>query len=73
MAEQSDELKELVAAATNLKLPLKLRTEAIESIGNISTHEALLALLGLAANEQLTKGERERTLKHAKEIIKSGH
>ncbi len=73
MAEQSDELKELVAAATNLKLPLKLRTEAIESIGTISTHEALLALLGLAANEQLTKKERELAVKQAREIIKSGH
>lgn len=73
MVEQSDELRELVAAATNLKLPLKLRTEAIESIGTIRTHEALLALLSLAANEQLTKKERELAVKQARDIIKSGH
>jgi len=73
MAEQSDELKELVAAATNMKLPIKLRTDAIGSIGNISTHDALLALLSLAANEQLTKKERELAIKEAREIIRSGH
>ena len=73
MAEQSDELKELVAAATNMKLPIKLRTDAIGSIGNISTHDALLALLSLAASEQLTKKERELAVKEAREIIRSGH
>ena len=72
MAEQPDDLKELVAAATNLKLPVKLRAEAIESIGRIGTHDALLVLLDLAANEQLTMGERERALKHARTIIRSG-
>jgi len=73
MAEQPDELKKLVAVATDLVLAAKLRTKSIELIGNIGTHEALLALLGLAANEQLTKGERELALKHARGIIKSGH
>jgi len=73
MAEQPDELKKLVAVATDLVLAAKLRTKSIELIGNIGTHDALLALLGLAANEQLTRGERELALKHAKEIIKSEH
>lgn len=72
MAEQPDELRELVATATNLVFPVKLRTEAIESIGNIATHDALLALLGLVANEQLTKGERELALNRARKIVKSG-
>ena len=71
MAEQPDDLKKLVAVATDLGLSAKLRTKAIELIGNIGTHEALLALLGLVANEQLTKGEKELALKHAREIIKS--
>ncbi len=72
MAEQSDELKKLVAIATDLGLPIDLRTRAIKSIGSIGTHDALFALLGLAANDKLTKGERELTLKYAKEIVKSG-
>ncbi len=72
MAEQPDDLKKLVAVATDLGLSAELRIKAIKLIGNISTHDALLALLGLAAHEQLTKKERELALKHAREIIKSG-
>ncbi len=71
MAEQPDELKKLVAVATDSGLSSKLRTQAIELIGNIGTHDALLALLALAANEQLTKKERELALKRAREIVRS--
>ena len=71
MPEQPSELEKLAAVATDLGLSAKLRAKAIELIGNIGTHEALLALLGLVANEQLTKGEKELALKHAREIIKS--
>ena len=73
MAEQPDELKKLVTVATDLILPAKLRAKSIELIGRIGTHDALLVLLGLVANEQLTKGERELALKHARAIIKAGH
>lgn len=73
MVEPSDELKKLVAVATDSGYPVKLRIEAIESISNNSTHEAVLALLGLAANEHLTRGERELAIKRAGKIIKSGH
>ncbi len=73
MAEQPEDLKKLVAVANDLGLFVELRTQAIKLIGNVSTHEALLALLSLAANEQLTKKERELALKHAREIVKSGH
>ncbi len=72
MAEQPDDLKKLVAVATDLGLSAELRTKAIKLIGNIGTHDALLALLSLAANEQLTKKERELALKHAMEIVKTG-
>ena len=71
MAEQPDELKRLVSIATDLKIAGELRTKAIELIGNIGTHEALLALLGLVANEGLIKREREFALKRAQQIIKS--
>ena len=72
MAEQPDELKKLVAVATDLELSSELRVKATKLIGNINSYQALLALLALAANEKLTKGERELALKHAREIIKSG-
>ncbi len=73
MAEYPDDLKKLVVVATDLGLAAELRTKAVKLIGNIGTHEALLALLNLVANEQLTKGEKELALKHAREIVKSGH
>ena len=73
MAEKPDELKKLVAIATDLELSAELRTKAIERLGNVGTHEALLALLNLAANEALIKKERELALKHAREIVKSGY
>jgi len=73
MADTPDELKKLVDVATDMVLPIKVRTDTIKYIGNIGTREALLALLELAANEQLTKNEREQALKYARDIIKSGH
>ena len=72
MAEKSDELKKLVAVATDLVLPAKVRTDTIKFIGGMATREAFLTLLELAANEQLTKGERELAIKYAREIIRSG-
>jgi hypothetical protein len=70
MSEKSDELKKLAAIAADMKLPAELRTKAIEQLGNIATHEALLALLDLAANEGLITKERDLALKQAREIIK---
>jgi len=72
MSEQSNELKKLVTVATDFGLSTELRTKAIGLIGNIGTHDALLALLALAGNERLTKGERELALKQAREIIRAG-
>ena len=71
MPEQSDELRKLVAVATDFGLSVELRTKAIELMGDLGTHEALLALLGMAGNDQLTREERELALKHAGKIIKS--
>ena len=72
MAEQSNEIKKLTALAADVDMPGSLRTKAIEQIGNIGTHEALLALLGLAAMEKLSRNDRELTLKMARQIIRSG-
>ncbi len=73
MPEQLNEVKKLVAVATDLGLSSELRTKAIGLIGNIGTRQALLALLDLAANEGLVSEERDLALRHAREIIKSGH
>nr|MQY81892.1 hypothetical protein [Dehalococcoidia bacterium] len=48
MSEKHDELKKLSEIAADMKLPADLRRKAIEQLGVISTHDALLALLDLA-------------------------
>ena len=72
MAEKPTELTKLTTIATDLQLTADLRTKAIEQLGSLGTHEALLALLALAANTGLIRSEREFALKRAREIIKSG-
>ncbi len=72
MTEESNELKKLAAIATDLGLAAEMRTKAVELLGRIGTHDALLTLLELAANENLAAQERELALKQAREIIRSG-
>ncbi|MEE8204803.1 MAG: hypothetical protein V3T68_02000 [Dehalococcoidales bacterium] len=73
MSEQvASELKKLSAIATDIELSGELRTQAIKSIGNVGTHDALLALLDLAANEKLNPDDRDLALKQARAIIKLG-
>jgi hypothetical protein len=73
MSERPIEIKKLADIAADRDLPSDLRTKAIEQLGNIGTHEALLALLELAANQELATEERDVALQEAREIIKSGH
>ncbi len=73
MSEKLDELKKLAAIATDMELSRELRTKAIESLKNIGTHEALLVLLNLAANENLNVDERVLALNKARDIVKSSH
>jgi len=70
--QTSDELKKLAAIAADLGLLVDLRTKATELLGNIGTHDALLALLELAGNDKLPVEERDLALKKARDIIKSG-
>ncbi len=70
MSEKPEELKKLAAIAADMQLPAKLRTNAIEQIGNMISHEALLVLLELAANEGLMTKERDFALKQARGIVK---
>jgi len=73
MTEHADELTKLAAIATDLELVSQLRIKAIEQLGNIGSHEALLALLDLAANERLITKERDLALKQARKVIRSSH
>lgn len=73
MSEQViNELKKLSAIATDLELSGELRTDAVKSMGDIGTQEALLALLDLAANEKLNIEDRDLALKQARTILKQG-
>jgi hypothetical protein len=72
MSEQPNEIKKLIAIASDLELSGELRTKAVELIGNIGSRDAFLALLDLAANEKLLVDERDLALKRAREIVKSG-
>ena len=73
MAESTEGLKKLVAIAMDLELSAKLRANAIEQIGGVATHDALLQLLSLAGNESLSVDERQLALKYAGKIIKKVH
>ena len=73
MAEQPDELKKLAAITSDMEFTADLRTKAIEQLGTIGSHEALLILLEIVANDRLTTKERELALEHAKKIVKSSH
>ena len=70
--KKTDELKKLAAIATDMELAGKMRTQAIDLLGEMATHEALLVLLNLVANEKLNIDERDHALKQAREIIKKG-
>ena len=70
LEEKPDEIKKLTAIAIDMQLALKLRSQAIELIGQIGSHEALLALLALAANAKLNTSERDLALKKARDVIK---
>ena len=73
MSEKLGELEKLSAIATDMELSIDLRTKAIELLGNIGTHDALLVLLALAADEKLNVSERDLALKKARDVIKSSH
>ncbi len=73
MSERLNEIKKLADISADRELSADLRKKATEQLGNIGTHESLLALLELAANQELAAEEREFALQGAREIIRSGH
>jgi hypothetical protein len=68
----SDELKKLASIATDMQLANKLRIQAINQLGLMASHESLLVLLNLAANDKLNVDERQLALKKAYDIVKKG-
>jgi len=70
--EKSDELKKMASIATDLQLSDKMRVQAINVLGDMASHESLVVLLNLAANDKLNISERDLALKRAREIIKKG-
>jgi HEAT repeat protein len=71
MPEQiTSELQKLSGLAADMTLTEKIRHEAVQSIGNIGNHEALLVLLDLAANKNLPVKDRDLAIKFARSIIK---
>ncbi|MDD5126504.1 MAG: hypothetical protein PHR43_00140 [Dehalococcoidales bacterium] len=70
LPELPEDLKKLMSIATDLELTPKLRSDAIESIANARSYEALLVLLALVADEKLTFAERDLALKRVRELIK---
>lgn len=67
-----DELKKLANIATDMQLAAKMRIQAINLLGDMATHESLLVLLNLVANDKLNIDERDLSLKRAREIVKKG-
>ena len=68
----ADELEKLAGIATDMQIDGKMRVQAINIIGEMETHEALLVLLQLAANDKMNVSERDLALKKAREIVKKG-
>jgi len=68
----TDELRKLASIATDMQLDGKMRNEAVKQLGEIGSHEALLVLLNLAANDKLNIDERDLALKKARDIVKKG-
>jgi hypothetical protein len=67
-----EELKKLSNIATDIQMSSKMRIQAINTLGDMGSHESLLVLLNLAANDRLNIDERDLALKKAREIVRKG-
>jgi hypothetical protein len=68
----TEELRKLASIATDMQMASKMRMQAINQLGDMASHESLLVLLNLAANDKLNIDERDLSLKRAREIVKKG-
>jgi hypothetical protein len=69
----AEELKKLSNIATDMQMAPKMRAQAVNQLAEMGSHESLLVLLNLAANERLNVDERDFALKKARDIIRKGH
>ena len=67
------ELEKLANIATDMQLDAKMRAQAIKVLGDMCTHDSLLVLLQLAANDKNPIEDRDLALKKAREIVKKGY
>ncbi|MGD0795575.1 MAG: hypothetical protein ABR958_08365 [Dehalococcoidales bacterium] len=67
-----EELKKLSNIATDLQMSSKMRVQAVNTLGDMGSHESLLVLLNLVANDRLNIDERDLALKRARDIVKKG-
>jgi hypothetical protein len=67
-----EELKKLSSIATDIQMSSKMRIQAVNTLGDMGSHESLLVLLNLAANDRLNIDERDLALKKAREIVRKG-
>jgi hypothetical protein len=67
-----EELKKLSNIATDIQMSSKMRIQAINTLGDMGSHESLLVLLNLVANDRLNIDERDLALKKARDIVRKG-
>lgn len=70
--QTTSELNKLMQIASDSELSADIRSKAIKSMGLIGSHDALLYLLEIVANDSLSTKERELALKQAQSIVKRG-
>lgn len=70
--QQASELNKLMAIASDAQLSADIRSRAIKSMGSMGSHDALLCLLEIVANDANSTREREMALKQARSIVKRG-
>jgi hypothetical protein len=68
----TDELRKLGSIATDMQLSSKMRVQAINQLGEMASHESLLVLLNLVANDKMNIDERDLALNKARGIVKKG-
>ena len=66
------ELKKLADIAVDMQLDKKMRSQAINQLAEMDSHESLLILLHLAANDKLPTDERELAVKRSRDLVKKG-
>jgi hypothetical protein len=64
------EVEKLKNIAMNTKLYSWERTKAVETLGEIGTKEAMMALLDIAGCDELYSWERDHALTLAREILR---